>query len=707
MKIPDTRTAGIHTTTELVAAMDRYPANPDVLSPDQSRRRFVLGASSLVALSALPLSSQVFADAPRPTNGPQTLSGNQFDLSIGFQKVNFTGKQRIATTVNQSLPAPILRWKEGERVTLRVTNTLDHDSSIHWHGIILPSEMDGVPGMSFDGIKPGETFVYEFDVNQNGTYWYHSHSGFQEQTGLMGAIVIDPKDPDPVAYDRDMVVLLSDWTDTAPEKVYSTLKKMSHYYNFRERTVGDLVRDLKTKGLSATWNERAMWNQMRMSETDISDVTGYTYTYLMNGITPDHGWLGLCKPGEKVRLRFINGAAMSIFDVRIPGLKMTVVAADGQNIQPVVVDEFRIGVAETYDVIVEPAADSAYTIFAQSNDRTGYARGTLTTDISLRAEIPAMDPAPTLGHRDMGMDMSGMDHSGHDMGGMDHSGHNMGAMDHSGHDMSAMKVDHRQHSKPAMEGMDHSGHDMGAMDHSGHDMSAMKMDHSQHSKPSMEGMDHSGHDMGTMDHSGHDMSKMDHSQHTGKSRLAKAGFGSNFDPLTKINHADTEFGPHVDMRSDAPQSGLTDPGIGLRDHMKLYGRRVLTYADIRGLHPTYDKREPSREIELHLTGNMRRYMWSINGLNFADAKPLELSFGERVRIILVNDTMMTHPIHLHGMWSELETGDPNYIPRKHTIIVQPGSRISYLVTADAKGRWAYHCHLLYHMPGMMREVRVV
>ncbi|EIK43167.1 copper resistance protein A [Cellvibrio sp. BR] len=657
MKIPDTRTAGIRTTMELITAMDRYPVVPDVLPPDQSRRRFVLGASSLAALSVLPLSGQVFADTPRPTNGPQTLTGNQFDLSIGFQKVNFTGKQRIATTVNQGLPAPILRWKEGERVKLKVTNTLDHDTSIHWHGIILPSEMDGVPGMSFDGIKPGETFVYEFDVQQSGTYWYHSHSGFQEQTGLMGAIVIDPKDPDPVAYDRDMVVLLSDWTDTAPEKVYGTLKKMSHYYNFRERTVGDLVRDLKTKGLSATWNERAMWNQMRMSETDISDVTGYTYTYLMNGVTPDQGWLGLCKPGEKVRLRFINGAAMGIFDVRIPGLKMTVVAADGQNIQPIVVDEFRIGVAETYDVIVEPAGDSAYTIFAQSNDRTGYARGTLTTDIALRAEIPAMDPAPTLGHREMGMDMSGMDHSGHDMSG------GMPGMDHS------------EQAKPAMEAMDHSGHDMSAMDHSGHDMSAMKT--------------------------------MDHSQHTGKSRLAKAGFGSNFDPLAKINHVDTEFGPHVDSHSDAPQSGLTDPGIGLRDHMKLYGRRVLTYADIRGLHPTYDKREPSREIELHLTGNMRRYMWSINGLNFADAKPLELSFGERVRIILVNDTMMTHPIHLHGMWSELETGDPNYIPRKHTIIVQPGSRISYLVTADAKGRWAYHCHLLYHMPGMMREVRVV
>ncbi len=659
MKLPITRTTGITTST-----------TPQV---EQSRRRFVLGASSLVALGSLPLSSQLMAHgtghsaskvSATPSDTP-TLRGNEFDLSIGYQTVSFTGKKRTATTVNQSLPAPILGWKEGERVKLRVTNTMDHESSIHWHGIILPSEMDGVPGMSFDGIKPGETFVYEFDINQSGTYWYHSHSGFQEQTGLMGAIVIEPKDPDPVAYDRDMVVLLSDWSDTAPEKIYSTLKKQSHYFNYRERTVGDLMRDLKTKGFSATWKERAMWNEMRMSETDIADVTGYTYTFLMNGVTPDQGWLGLCKPGEKVRLRFINGAAMTIFDVRIPGLKMTVVAADGQNIQPVIVDEFRMGVAETYDVIVEPEANSAYTLFAQSIDRTGYARGTLTTDINLRAEIPAMDPAPTLGHRDMGMDMSGMDHSGHDMSSMkeiDHSAHNMSEMDHSGHDMSVM--DH--------SGMDHSGHDMSSMNHTDH----INMDHRQH-------------DMG------------------GKSQLAKAGFGSNFDPLAKINHADTEFGPHVDGHSEAPQSGLSDPGIGLRDHMKLYGRRVLTYADIRGLHPTYDKRQPSREIELHLTGNMSRYMWSFNGQKFADAKPLELNYGERVRIILVNDTMMTHPIHLHGMWSDLETGDPDYIPRKHTIIVQPGSRISYLVTADAKGRWAYHCHLLYHMPGMMREVRVV
>jgi CopA family copper-resistance protein len=671
------------------------PSTP-LADKELTRRRFVLGASSALALTAfLPFPKYVWASslASAPA-GMQTLTGNIFDLHIGYQKVNFTGRERIATTVNGGLPGPILRWKEGERVTLRVTNHLKHETSIHWHGIVLPSTMDGSPGFDFNAIKPGESFEYQFDVQQNGTYWYHSHSGLQEQTGLLGSIIIEPKDPDPVAYDREMVVLLSDWTDEAPEKVYSKLKKMSHYYNFRERTVGDTWRDVKTKGIAKTWNERKMWNEMRMNDTDISDVTGYTYTYLMNGVTPDQGWVGLFKPGEKVRLRIINGAAMSIFDVRIPGLKMTVVAADGQNIQPVVVDEFRIAVAETYDVIVEPEADRAYTLFAQSNDRTGYARGTLTAHPSLVAVVPLMDPAPVLGHREMGM--SGMDHSGHDMGNM---GDAMKA------DVNKMEgTDHSKHDMSKMEGMDHSNHDMGKMeemDHSKHDMSKMEdMDHSKHDMNKMEGTNHSGHDMAGMNMSGTTLVSP-------ATALAKAGFGSNFDSQGKVIHAKSEFGPHVDSHSMAPQSGLADPGIGLRDHQRLYGRKVLTYADIRGLHPTRDKREPSREIELHFTGNMRRYMWSINGVNFMDAASLQLTYGERVRIILVNDTMMTHPIHLHGMWSELETGDPDYIPRKHTIIVQPGAKVSYLVTADAKGRWAYHCHLLYHMLGMMRTVKVV
>ena len=614
------------------------PANTALMS----RRRFVTGVAAGGALLGLGLSSQSSFAAASTRQSIVTLAGSMFDLDIGYKTVNYTGRERLATAINGSVPGPILRWREGDRVTLRVTNHLAHDTSIHWHGVILPADMDGVPGISFDGIKPGETFTYQFDVRQNGTFWYHSHSGFQEQTGLYGAIVIEPSRPDPVAYDRDFVVLLSDWSDERPETIYAKLKKQSDYYNFRQRTAGDLWRDIRQKGLAQTRNDRSMWNRMRMSDRDLSDVTGYTYTFLMNGVAPEDGWLGLFKRGEKVRLRFINGAAMTIFDVRIPGLKMTVVAADGQNIEPITIDEFRIGVAETYDVVVEPSIDSAYTIFAQSLDRTGYTRGTLSPDADWSAEIPPMDPPALLGHREMGM----------------------GGMDHSQHDMSNMS---------GMDDMDHSQHDMSKM---------------------------SG--MGDMDHSQHDMSGMQEVAPEGDQAPDPAGYGSK----RAITHIASEFGPHVDMRAATPQDGLSDPGIGLRDHQRLYARRVLTYADIKNIEQTADPRDPGREIELHLTGNMDRYMWSINGIKFADAEPLGLTYGERVRITLVNDTMMTHPIHLHGMWTELETGEPDRIPRKHTVIVQPGSKISYLVTADAMGGWAYHCHLLYHMPGMFREVRV-
>ncbi|WP_281559109.1 copper resistance system multicopper oxidase [Thalassomonas sp. RHCl1] len=593
-----------------------------------SRRRFVLGAGSALLLTAIPFSKKTLAGAV--SRGLTTLSGKVFDLSLDYKTVNFTGSERLATVINQTLPGPVLRWKEGETVTLRVKNNLAETSSLHWHGLILESAMDGVPGISFDGIKPGETFEYKFKVQQSGTYWYHSHSGFQEQTGMYGAIVIDPQEPDPVAYDNEYVVMLTDWTDEDPTDVYAKLKKMSGYYNFSERTAGDLLDEIKKNGVVNTFNARAMWNKARMSDRDLSDVTSHTYTYLMNGNTPELGWQALFNKGEKIRLRFINGAAMTIFDVRIPGLKMTVVASDGQNIQPVTVDEFRMGVAETYDVIVEPDSEQAYCIFAQSIDRTGYAVGNLTPDANVIAEVPKMDTAAVLGHADMGMDMS------------------------------------------AMAGMDHSA------------MPGMK-------QPEMSGMKKSG-----MDHSGHQMKDM------AAGALGLAGFGSN----SEIKHVKSEFGPHVDMRASTPKSGLYDPGIGLRQHQKELGRKVLNYGDIVGLQPTSDPREPGREIQLHLTGNMSRYMWSMNGIKFADAEPLQLKYGERLRITLVNDTMMAHPMHLHGMWSELETGEPGYIPKKHTVLVQPGSKISYLVSADAMGGWAYHCHLLYHMLGMFRKVVV-
>ena len=612
-----------------------------------SRRRFVKGLATSGALMGLNLSVGQSASAMTvPRIGQNTLSGSKFNLTYSPVKVNFTGNERLATAINGSVPAPTLRFKEGDDITLNVINHLAEDTSIHWHGLILPSAQDGVPGIStgFDGIKPGEAFQYRFPAIQNGTYWYHSHSGFQEQTGAYGAIVVEPKDGYPYSFDREHVVLLSDWSDEKPEDIYAKLKKLPHYYNFRKRTVGESMAQLTAQGLDAFLADRGMWNEMRMSDRDISDVTGYTYTFLMNGVTPADGWMGLFKRGEKVLLRFINAAAMTFFDVRIPGLKMTVVAADGQYVEPVSIDEFRIGVAETYDVIVEPSSEQAYSVFAQAIDRSGYARGTLTPHPEMTASVPKMDAAPILGHGDMGMDMSGMDHSGHDMGGMDHSGHDMGGMDHSGHDMG---------------GMDHSGHNMEHMDHSKHQMGR------RNSMP-----------MGS----------------------GPAGFGSS----QAVVHADMEHGPQIDMRAEAANYQLGDPGIGLRNN----GRHVLTYAELFNLHKTHDPREPEREINLHLTGNMNRYMWSINGIKFADAEPLHLKYGERVRINLLNDTMMNHPIHLHGMWSDLETGDPDHIPRKHTVVVQPGAKISYLVSADAMGGWAYHCHLIYHMPGMFRKVVV-
>ncbi|MNL00413.1 Copper resistance protein A precursor [compost metagenome] len=554
----------------------------------------------------------------------------------------------MATTVNGTLPAPTLRWREGDTVTLRVTNRLKEDTSIHWHGILLPTGMDGVPGLSFPGIRPGETFDYQFQVRQSGTYWYHSHSGFQEQTGLYGAIVIDPERPDPVSADRDHVVLLSDWTDEDPMSVFRKLKVMPDYYNYIQPSVESLREDAKRVGWKQALNERLMWQQMRMNNTDLADVSGATYTFLTNGKSPAGNWTGLFRPGEKVRLRFINGSAMTYFDVRIPGLKMTVVAADGQPVRPVEVDEFRIAVAETFDVIVEPSEDRAYTIFSQAMDRSGYARATLAPREGMQAEVPALDRVQVLTMMDMGM--------AHDMPGME-----MGSS-----------------SGAAMEGMDHSS--MGSTPSSG----PGAVDHG-----SMQGMDHTGMSgMGAM--SG--MAGMNH------------GDKGNEGGMVEIKHPyPGERSPANTMPPDVVSTRLDDPGPGLRDN----GRRVLTYADLHSVMEPADNRNPTREIELHLTGNMERYMWSFNGLKFTETKPIVLKFGERVRFVLVNDTMMTHPIHLHGLWSDMESPDGKFQVRKHTISLNPAQRITYRVSADARGNWAYHCHLLFHMEaGMFRAVVV-
>ena len=629
-----------------------------------SRRRFVTGLASTTALGMMNSSGFVQAaeQLSRARLSQSSLSGSNFNLDIGYLPVNYTGKTRQATAINGSVPAPVLRWKEGDHVRLNVQNNMAVDSSIHWHGIILPTGMDGVPGLSYNGIKPGESFQYEFDVNQSGTYWYHSHSGFQEQTGMYGAIVVEPKEPAPYQYDKDYVVMLSDWSDQAPEDIYADLKKLPHIYNINERTLGDLASDVKDKGLSGALKSRAMWNSMRMSDTDLSDVTGKIYTFLMNGQTPADGWVGQFKKGEKILLRFINGSAMTFFDIRIPGLKMTVVASDGQYVQPVTVDEFRIGVAETYDVIVEPSTEQAYTLFCQAIDRSGYARGTLTPDASLVPTIPEMDESPVLTHADMGMSHGNASPAGMTMSGSD--------------------------QRNSMAGM--------AMGGSACSPEHAAMGHCEMSEPKPMPKNNCSPEHAEMGHC--EMAPAESAKVIQEFATGRAGYGTT----TPVSHDNIKMGPQIDMLAQGAQYRLNDPGVGLRNN----GRRVLTYADLFNLNKTLDPREPDREIELHLTGNMSRYMWSMNGIKASQADPIQLTYGERVRITLVNDTMMNHPMHLHGVWSELETGDGDYIPRKHTVIVQPGSKISYLVTADALGKWAYHCHLIYHMPGMFREVHI-
>ena len=542
----------------------------------------------------------------------------EYDLTIAEQTVNITGKPVERITVNGKFVAPLLEFEEGDEAVIRVHNKLkNQDSSIHWHGLLLPGIMDGVPGFNkFNGIAPNKTYEYKFKVRQNGTYWYHSHSKGQEQDGLYGAFVIYPKDKTPLTAaektDKDYVVLLSDFHNSTSDQIMKNIKKEADYYQNRRETVFDVLKQVKRDGLKATWQDRSMWNQMRMLKTDMSDVTGYTF--LMNGKTPQQNWTGNFKAGEKVRLRFINASAMSFFDVRIPNLKMTVVSADGQPVKPVPVDEFRIGTAETYDVIVEPK-QAHYQIEAESIDRTGFSVGTLHEESSpavKQIEMPKSRPRALLTMEDMGMS----------------------------HDMSSMKD---------------MNHDMSSMKDMNHDMSSMK---------------DMKHDMSSMKDMNHDMSM-------------------NTAPKNSSNtNDDTVFG----------WANASTP----------VGKKALQYSDLQALDQQQDTRAPEREIEVRLGGNMERYIWTINGKKFNETEPLEVKYGERIRLKFINDSMMAHPMHLHGMFMQLENGqDPSNIPNKHTVIVPPGKTITTLLTADELGEWAIHCHLLYHMSaGMMNKLIV-
>jgi len=562
----------------------------------------LFGGGALAMSGALPAWARtVSAGQVRDASSPSALTGLEIALSIGHQMFSAGGKTAHAVTVNGTLPAPLIRLREGQTARLSVTNTLDEDTSIHWHGLLLPFQMDGVPGISFPGIRPRETFVYEFPVRQHGTYWYHSHSNMQEAIGLYGPLIIDPLTPDPVVYDREHVLVLSDWSALHPHQILDRLKKSPGYFNHQRTTLAGLIDGSDRMDLA----ERRMWGSMRMDPRDILDVNGTTYSYLINGHATDQKWTGLFRAGERVRLRIINASAMSIFNFRIPGLPMTVVAADGCDVRPVETDEFQISVAETYDVIVRPTDDRAFALVAEAIDRSGMAVATLAPRAGMRAEVPALRPVPNLTMRDMGM--AGMDHS------------NMAGMDHR-----------------AMSGMDHSA-------------------------------------------------------------------GAMRDPDNAP--AEMAVGVGVDMIAPDPANRLGERPLGLQD----VDHRVLVYTDLVALTANTDQRPPSRSLEIHLTGNMERFMWGFDGRKFSElVEPIRFERNERVRVTLVNDTMMSHPIHLHGHFFELVTGGPRgRQPLKHTVNVAPGSKVTFDLTADAPGDWAFHCHLLMHMhAGMFNVVTV-
>jgi CopA family copper-resistance protein len=614
--------------------------------PAQSRRRFVQGLAIAGAGAVIGRPTWSRAQAAASVD-PAVLSGDRIDLTIGPSPIDITGRRRIATAVNGSVPAPTLRLRQGDTVTINVTNRLHETTSIHWHGFRLPNDMDGVPGLTFAGIRPGETFTYRFPIVQSGTYFYHSHSGMQEQTGLYGPVLLIPPGKEPYEYDREYVVVLSDWTDENPEHVAANLKRQGDYYNFHQRTAGDFLKEARENGLALTWETWSAWAKMRMNPTDIMDVTGSTYTFLLNGQPPARNWTALFKAGERVRLRFINSAAMSTFDVMIPDLPLTVVAADGADVRPVVVDEFRIGVAETYDVIVEPRVDRAYAIFAQAQDRTGYARGTLAPRAGMSAPVPPMDARPLRTMADMGMGgMSGMSMGGAKMGAM-----KMGDMP----GMSAMPATPTSPSSSMM--------DMPGMDMSG-----------------MPGMDRSP--MGAV---------------AGPPKAPVVINADGVDPKTLKG----EYS--VDSVAMHPVDRLGEAGDGLDGN----GRKILVYTDLRALDPDPDTRPPERELVFHLTGNMERFIWGFDGKKFSQVGPVHVKLGERVRFTLINDTMMEHPIHLHGFLFSVENGQDGALPRKHTINVKPGGKMSLVYTADTPGRWAFHCHLMHHMEdGMFRTVLV-
>jgi CopA family copper-resistance protein len=696
--------------------------------PFVSRRGFLAGAGAAAAGSAIfPAWAQPVSSGMAPGALPE-VSGNDISLTISRIPLRVDGKVARGIGINGTVPGPLVRLKEGQTARLRVTNAIrgrgsdDGSTSIHWHGVLVPFAMDGVPGVSFPGIDPGRTFVYDFPVVQSGTYWYHSHSGYQEQDGVYGPIIIEPKGADPVAFDREHVIVLADHSPMGGATIYKKLKQMGGgYFNMQRLTLSGLL-----AGRDMPAEERMDWAKMRMDPADISDVTGSTYTFTINGHGPFDNWTGLFRPGERVRLRIINASAQTNFNVRIPDLPMTVVQADGQNVQPVTVDEFQIGVAETYDVVVTPG-DRAYSFVSEAIDRSGLGRATLAPRAGMSAPVPPLRPRPLLTMKDMGMgahsaSMPGMDQPnapniavqrGVDPSAEQNASRNLwkltGWREPTDHGTiavgAAAAAAAGAPAAGAMAGMDHA-----AMGHGTADAAAAGAATAQTQQPgTMANMDHSamGGQAATPTTPAADpMAGMDHSNMPGMSgQQGMAGMDHGSMSMRDFSNApQVDKNPGVQTISPMPADRTAEPPQGLEgmDH------RVLTYRDLKALDRNPDVRAPSRQLEIHLTGNMERYMWSFDGVKMSEpAEPIPFRLNERVRVTLINDTMMPHPIHLHGHFFELVTGHGAHGPRKHTVNVPPGGKMTFDVTADAAGDWAFHCHNLFHMTaGMMRVVTV-
>lgn len=589
----------------------------------------------------------------------------EYHLTIAQEDVRIRDNTAGAMTINGQIPGPTLYFEKGDTARIHVTNEMNAATSIHWHGLLVPPSMDGVPFVTQVPIQPGATFVYEFPIRQTGTYWYHSHSELQEQSGLYGSIVIDDG-RHPV--DRAYVVLLSDWTTEDPHEVLRTLKRGSHWYALEKGASQSIFGAAKAGRLGDYFSRELQ----RMPPMDIADVA---YDYFLSNGRPETALAA--EAGEKVRLRVINGSATTYFHLNFSGGPMTIISADGQRVEPVKEDLFLIGVAETYDVLVTLPERGAYELRATAHDGSGVTSTWLGQGEKHPARtIPRPDLYEPMAHGDAGSVLAltpaaamGMSDARVEAGAFDHPG-----TGHGGHDMGLGEMPAaREH--PGQHG---GGGSMarGMPDHHGHGV-AHKPEHDAMPRESSP--------------SAHVHGQMPAAEHVGHEQMPAAG-------------------AHVSAaRPFSHRFGLLEADVASRPELASEGgkeRPSTPYARLKAAEPTDPPAgAPVREIRLTLDGDMQRYTWFIDNQPVSEADTIRVREGEVVRFILINRTMMHHPMHLHGHFFRVINGQGDRAPLKHTVDVAPMATTVIEFYTDEIGDWLFHCHLLYHMKsGMTRLV---